>query len=124
DHGRQCGRQRHRGPRAERRIRRSRLADRRRDPLGPGAACAHDAARRARRDRQADCAAGARAALSGGRARVSTLAMPAGHAGSFTRSWVPRDRTLLLVAPAVLFLLAFFIYPFAYGFVLSFLPNE
>jgi putative spermidine/putrescine transport system permease protein len=37
---------------------------------------------------------------------------------------VPRDRTILLVAPAVIFLLAFFIYPFAYGFVLSFLPNE
>jgi len=56
---------------------------------------------------------------------VSTLAIaPAGRTGSSTRSWVPRDRTILLVAPAVLFLLAFFIYPFCYGFVLSFLPNE
>ena len=51
---------------------------------------------------------------------MSTLTIaPAGRT-----SWMPRDHTLLLVAPAVLFLLAFFIYPFAYGFVLSFLPNE
>jgi putative spermidine/putrescine transport system permease protein len=34
------------------------------------------------------------------------------------------DSAWPLVAPAVLFLLAFFIYPFAYGFVLSFQPNE
>ena len=35
-----------------------------------------------------------------------------------------RGGTLLLVAPAVIFLLAFFIYPFAYGFVLAFQPVE
>ena len=34
------------------------------------------------------------------------------------------DPALLLVAPAVIFLLLFFIYPFGYGFVLSFTPNE
>jgi len=34
------------------------------------------------------------------------------------------DTGPLLVAPAVVFLLLFFIYPFAYGFVLSFQPNE
>ena len=34
------------------------------------------------------------------------------------------DGAFLLVAPAVIFLLLFFIYPFAYGFVLSFRPNE
>jgi putative spermidine/putrescine transport system permease protein len=51
---------------------------------------------------------------------VSTAAI----APADSAPWVPRDHTLLLVAPAVLFLLAFFIYPFAYGFVLSFLPNE
>jgi len=37
--------------------------------------------------------------------------------------WRP-DGTLLLVGPAVIFLLLFFIYPFAYGFVLSFRPIE
>jgi putative spermidine/putrescine transport system permease protein len=40
------------------------------------------------------------------------------------RLFVPRENTWLMVAPAILFLFAFFIYPFAYGFVLSFLPNE
>ena len=34
------------------------------------------------------------------------------------------DGAFLLVAPAVIFLLLFFIYPFAYGFVLSFRPAE
>jgi putative spermidine/putrescine transport system permease protein len=34
------------------------------------------------------------------------------------------DGTFLLVLPAVVFLLLFFIYPFAYGFILSFQPNE
>ena len=34
------------------------------------------------------------------------------------------DPALLLVAPAVVFLLLFFIYPFGYGFWLSFTPNE
>src|SRR5436190_1563894 len=34
------------------------------------------------------------------------------------------DTGPLLVAPAVVFLLLFFIYPFAYGFVLSFQPTE
>src|SRR5262245_53311188 len=34
------------------------------------------------------------------------------------------DGTLLLVGPAVVFLLLFFIYPFAYGFWLSFNPAE
>jgi putative spermidine/putrescine transport system permease protein len=34
------------------------------------------------------------------------------------------DGTLLLVGPAVIFLLLFFVYPFGYGFVLSFQPNE
>ena len=32
--------------------------------------------------------------------------------------------TLLLVGPAVLFLVLFFVYPFAYGFWLSFTPAE
>lgn len=39
-----------------------------------------------------------------------------GHAGA--------DRTPLLVAPAALFMLALFIYPFAYGLWLSFSPKE
>jgi putative spermidine/putrescine transport system permease protein len=34
------------------------------------------------------------------------------------------DPAWLLVAPAVLFLLLLFVYPFVYGFVLSFAPNE
>ena len=34
------------------------------------------------------------------------------------------DTGPLLVAPAVVFLLVFFIYPFGYGFVLSFQPSE
>ena len=34
------------------------------------------------------------------------------------------DAGLMLVAPAVIFLLLFFIYPFGYGFWLSFQPNE
>jgi putative spermidine/putrescine transport system permease protein len=34
------------------------------------------------------------------------------------------DPAWLLVGPAVLFLLLLFVYPFAYGFVLSFVPNE
>ena len=34
------------------------------------------------------------------------------------------DSAWLLVAPAVLFLLLLFVYPFLYGFVLSFQPNE
>ena len=34
------------------------------------------------------------------------------------------DGTLLLVGPAVIFLVLFFIYPFAYGFWLSFNPAE
>ena len=34
------------------------------------------------------------------------------------------DAGLLLVAPAVVFLILFFIYPFGYGFWLSFTPNE
>jgi putative spermidine/putrescine transport system permease protein len=36
----------------------------------------------------------------------------------------PLDPAWLLVGPAVLLLLLLFIYPFAYGFVLSFTPNE
>jgi len=34
------------------------------------------------------------------------------------------DSSFLLVAPAVLFLLLLFVYPFLYGFALSFQPNE
>jgi putative spermidine/putrescine transport system permease protein len=34
------------------------------------------------------------------------------------------DGTALLVGPAVVFVLLFFVYPFAYGFWLSFQPNE
>ena len=36
----------------------------------------------------------------------------------------PFDRTLLLVAPAAAFMLLLFIYPFVYGLILSFEPNE
>ena len=45
---------------------------------------------------------------------MSTIAAPLGWRGG----------TLVLVAPAVIFLLLFFIYPFAYGFVLAFQPVE
>jgi putative spermidine/putrescine transport system permease protein len=44
-----------------------------------------------------------------------------------TAGTLPRiqpDAGLMLVAPAVVFLLLFFIYPFGYGFWLSFQPNE
>ncbi|HXX84689.1 MAG TPA: ABC transporter permease, partial [Casimicrobiaceae bacterium] len=34
------------------------------------------------------------------------------------------DRTLLLVAPAAVFMLALFVYPFLYGLELSFEPKE
>ena len=44
-------------------------------------------------------------------------------AGAARSPW-PLDGTFLLVAPAVVFLMLFFIYPFAYGFVLSFRPIE
>ena len=36
----------------------------------------------------------------------------------------PFDRALLLVLPAAAFMLLLFVYPFLYGFVLSFQPNE
>jgi putative spermidine/putrescine transport system permease protein len=40
------------------------------------------------------------------------------------RRSVPFDTSTLLVAPAVLILLLLFVYPFLYGFALSFHPNE
>ena len=40
------------------------------------------------------------------------------------RPWSRFDNSVILVAPAVVFLLLFFVYPFAYGFVLSFQPLE
>ena len=36
----------------------------------------------------------------------------------------PFDRALWLVAPATLFMLALFIYPFVYGLILSFQPKQ
>jgi len=36
----------------------------------------------------------------------------------------PMDRSLLLVAPATLFMLLLFVYPFLYGLVLSFTPKD
>jgi putative spermidine/putrescine transport system permease protein len=45
------------------------------------------------------------------------------NAQAFARSGWGTD-TLLLVGPAVLFLVLFFVYPFAYGFWLSFTPAE
>jgi putative spermidine/putrescine transport system permease protein len=43
---------------------------------------------------------------------------------ALTRSPWRSDGTVLLVGPAALFVVLFFIYPFAYGLVLSFQPNE
>src|SRR5580698_5127497 len=34
------------------------------------------------------------------------------------------DPTMMLLAPATVFLVAVFVYPFAYGFLLSFQPHE
>ncbi len=43
--------------------------------------------------------------------------------GAVRASWWS-DGTVLLVGPAVIFVILFFVYPFAYGFWLSFTPQE
>jgi putative spermidine/putrescine transport system permease protein len=45
-------------------------------------------------------------------------------AAAASSPWRSGGGTALLVGPAVIFLLLFFIYPFGYGLVLSFTPNE
>ncbi len=52
---------------------------------------------------------------------------PARHEGRDTRQWLAHrgvDGVTLLVAPAAIFILALFVYPFFYGLLLSFRPNE
>src|SRR5204862_140929 len=82
-----------------------------------------------RRQRSAPCPYGnARA----GRRCDQTYNRSRSSAGLSGRGWrvsaiaarLRPDPALLLVAPAVVFLLLFFIYPFGYGFVLSFTPIE
>ena len=112
--GRQRRAERDRRQGRERRIRRTRFADRCARRAGHRAACARDRAPQGRRRREAHRRAAARAGLSGGERM---------NAHATARSGWGAD-TLLLVGPAVLFLLLFFVYPFAYGFWLSFTPAE
>jgi putative spermidine/putrescine transport system permease protein len=62
---------------------------------------------------------------------MSTISAPALHAAHDerrdTRQWLAHrglDGVTMLVAPAALFLLALFVYPFLYGLLISFQPNE
>src|SRR6185436_9037538 len=101
----------------ERRVRRPRLPGRRTRRSPCGAARALRGARKDRRLCDADRRAAARAGLSGG-ARCMNAQVSA------VRSAWWSDGSVLLVGPAVVFLLLFFVYPFAYGFWLSLSPNE